>query len=120
LSIETLRLQRVKPDSYQLLNEKPLASRKSAVTPSAGIITESNFDTDIAVIGMSCRFPMSKNIEAFWDVLKNSSDCITEVPEGRWQEFDRWYNPDPDNQHTSYSKWGGFIDDVDKFDPLVF
>ncbi|MCF6255545.1 MAG: polyketide synthase dehydratase domain-containing protein [Gammaproteobacteria bacterium] len=120
LSIETLRLQRVKPDSYQALNERPLASRKSAVTTSSRVITEGDSDADIAVIGMSCRFPMSQNIEEFWDVLKNGSDCITEVPEGRWQEFDRWYNPDPDNPHTSYSKWGGFIDDVDKFDPLFF
>ena len=120
LSIETLRLQRVTPDSYEALNKKPLVHRRPAVTASSEIINESNHNTDIAVIGMSCRFPMSKNIEEFWDVLKNGNDCISEVPEGRWQEFDHWYSSDPDNQHTSYSRWGGFIDDVDKFDPLFF
>jgi len=75
---------------------------------------------DVAVIGMSCRYPLSSNVDMFWDVLKNGKDCITEVPEGRWDDSHQWYNSDPTALHTSYSRWGGFIDDVDRFDPLFF
>jgi len=121
LSIETIRLQRVKPDRYQAVKEKQITGKKTSVATLPEVINKNSHGAeDIAVIGMSCRFPMSKNIEEFWDILKDGKDCITKIPEDRWQEFDRWYNPDPDHQHTSYSKWGGFIDDVDKFDPLFF
>jgi len=125
LVIETLRLQRIKPDSYHALKVDSVSEKKSLSTaPSemteTDIAGKNNYCEDIAVVGMSCRLPMSKNVEEFWNVLKNGSDCITEIPEGRWQEFDQWYDPDASNQHTSYSKWGGFIDDVDKFDPLFF
>lgn len=75
---------------------------------------------EVAVIGMSCRFPQSKDCDAFWEVLKNGTDCITEVPAERWAAYQNWYHPDPANPHTSYSKWGGFIEDIDKFDPLFF
>ncbi len=122
VSIETLRLQRTTSDRYQVLAKKQGINEKSTVPLSTETesINENDDCMDIAIIGMSCRFPMSNTVEEFWEVLKNGSDCITEVPKDRWQEFDYWYNPDPDHQQTAYSKWGGFIDDVDKFDPLFF
>ena len=74
----------------------------------------------VAIIGMSCRFPKSENSAALWNNLKAGKDCITEVPVDRWQGYSDWYNSDPRNPHTSYSKWGGFLDNVDAFDPLFF
>ncbi len=38
----------------------------------------------IAIIGMGCRFPGAKNPEAFWELLCNGIDAITEVPASRW------------------------------------
>ena len=124
---ETLRLQRVRKDSFntpptqrlQQKTERLKAKTQPPIVPTA-VSKKSSDCLDIAVIGMSCCFPMSKNVDEFWDVLKNGKNCITEVPTDRWEEFDNWYHPDPDHQDTSYSKWGGFIDDVDKFDPLFF
>ncbi len=75
--------------------------------------------TDIAIIGISCRYPGAKNWQEFWENLKNGVDSITEVPPEKWAD-ESWYNPDPNHPHTSYSKWSGFIDDVDKFDPFFF
>ncbi|MBA2648592.1 MAG: polyketide synthase dehydratase domain-containing protein [Legionella sp.] len=75
---------------------------------------------DVAIIGVSCKFPKSKNIDDFWDVLNHAQDCIEEVPTNRWTEFKQWYNPDPAHKGTSNSKWGGFIEDYDCFDPLFF
>jgi len=74
---------------------------------------------DVAVIGMSGKFPGASNISEFWDVLSNGKDCITEVPKSRW-DIDEYYHPDPLKPGKTYSKWGGFINDVDKFDPLFF
>ena len=34
-------------------------------------------DLDIAVIGMSCRFPGAKNIEEFWSNLVDGTESIT-------------------------------------------
>jgi acyl transferase domain-containing protein len=80
---------------------------------------QSQEETDIAIIGVAGRYPMANSLEEFWDNLKAGRDCIIEVPAERW-DFHKYYNPDRKKQKTIYSKWGGFIDDFDKFDPLFF
>ena len=74
---------------------------------------------DIAVVGMACRLPKAINKEVFWENLKKGIDAIEEIDTNRWGGFS-WFDPDPHNEGTSYSKWGGFIEDSDKFDPLFF
>ncbi len=72
----------------------------------------------IAIIGMACNFPKSANIQMFWDNLKNGVDCVTEVPEERW-DTGRFYS-DKHVKGKSYSKWGGFISGIEDFDPDYF
>ncbi|WP_223148939.1 SDR family NAD(P)-dependent oxidoreductase [Aquimarina sp. RZ0] len=74
---------------------------------------------DIAIIGLSGRYPGASSLEDFWSNLRNGVDSITEIPLERW-DLDNFYDPDKDETGKSYSKWGGFIEDVDKFDPLFF
>ncbi|MBZ9609084.1 SDR family NAD(P)-dependent oxidoreductase [Clostridium estertheticum] len=74
---------------------------------------------DIAIIGVSGKFPMSKDLQVFWNNLKEAQDCITEVPKGRWN-VDEYYTTDKNELGKMYCKWGGFVDDVDKFDALFF
>ncbi|MBZ0297933.1 MAG: hypothetical protein K8L99_35600, partial [Anaerolineae bacterium] len=38
----------------------------------------------IAIIGMSCRFPKANNVDAFWQLLVNGVDAISEVPRNRF------------------------------------
>ena len=73
---------------------------------------------DIAIIGLSGRYPGANNMEEFWALLTAGKDCITEIPIGRFAYKD--YFDSDRNQQKIYSKWGGFINDVDKFDPLFF
>ncbi|MCA9976486.1 MAG: polyketide synthase, partial [Anaerolineales bacterium] len=74
----------------------------------------------IAIVGMSVRFPGSANSPAaFWELLRDGVDAITEVPSQRW-DIDAYYDPDPDAPGKMYTRWGGFIDNVDQFDPAFF
>ncbi|KAA1239618.1 type I polyketide synthase, partial [Aquimarina sp. RZ0] len=74
---------------------------------------------DIAIIGISGRYPGAATLEDFWENLKQGKDCITEIPIERW-DADQLYDPEKGKVGKIASKWGGFIDDVDKFDPLFF
>ncbi|HEV3036480.1 MAG TPA: SDR family NAD(P)-dependent oxidoreductase [Candidatus Angelobacter sp.] len=73
---------------------------------------------DIAIVGLSGRYPQAENLQEFWTNLKNGRDCITEIPSERW-DYKLYYDPSH-RLGKSYSRWGGFISDVDKFDPLFF
>jgi acyl transferase domain-containing protein/acyl carrier protein len=78
-----------------------------------------NSSEPIAVIGMSCRFPGAKDPQAFWELLRNGIDAITEVPGDRWNKK-AFYHPDPAVAGKSISYWGGFLENIDKFDPFFF
>lgn len=76
-------------------------------------------DMDIAIIGMSGRYPMGNTFEIFWNNLVNKKNGITEIPKERWDYAD-YYEEGTTEKGKSYTKWGGFIEDYDKFDPLFF
>jgi len=73
----------------------------------------------IAIIGMGCRFPGAKDPEAFWQLLREGRVAISEVPADRW-DVDAFYDPNLESDNTMNTRWGGFLSDVDKFDPSFF
>ncbi|WP_437627949.1 SDR family NAD(P)-dependent oxidoreductase [Sorangium sp. So ce1151] len=85
----------------------------------ARLLQQKKAHRDIAVIGLSGRYPRSPTLEAFWDNLRRGRSCIDEIPRDRWRWEDH-YDPDPGVGGKHYTRWGGFIEDVDKFDPLFF
>ncbi|MEU7333486.1 amino acid adenylation domain-containing protein [Streptomyces parvus] len=72
----------------------------------------------IAVIGMACRFPGAPDLDAYWRLLRRGGFAVTEVPAGRW-DTGRLYRPERVAGH-SISKWGGFVDGIEDFDPEFF
>ena len=46
-------------------------------------------------------------------------DAITEVPRERF-DIDAHFDPNPDHPGTTYSRWGGFLGDVRRFDAAFF
>jgi thioesterase domain-containing protein/3-oxoacyl-(acyl-carrier-protein) synthase/acyl carrier protein/ubiquinone/menaquinone biosynthesis C-methylase UbiE len=74
---------------------------------------------DIAIIGLAGRYPGAGNIKEFRENLKNGMDCITEIPKDRW-DHSLYFDEEKGKAGKTYCKWGGFIDDVDRFDPLFF
>lgn len=73
----------------------------------------------IAIVGMACRFPGGREPKAFWQLLAEGQDAISEVPEDRWS-LDTYYHPDPSVPGHMYSKWGGFLPDIKGFDADFF
>lgn len=89
---------------------------EQAALPQKPTSTEKGLD--VAIIGMECVFPGAKNLAEYWRNTILGKDCVTEVPDERWNK-DIYYQPDSNGSDVSHSKWGGFIPKID-FDPLEF
>ncbi len=86
--------------------------------PSPAIAREGR--EPIAVVGIGCRFPgRANNPDAFWRLLESGTDAITEVPAERWN-LQSFHDPDPRIPGKTYSRWGGFVEGIDGFDPQFF
>jgi acyl transferase domain-containing protein/acyl carrier protein len=74
----------------------------------------------IAVVGMGCRFPGGADSpDAFWRLLAEGRDATSELPKDRF-DIDSLYDPDPDAPGRISTKRGGFLRDLDRFDPTFF
>lgn len=99
----------------------PAQELTGVAEPAAAVAAEPSPQApagDIAVIGVSGRYPMAENLDDYWSNLLAGRDCVTEIPPQRWS-LAGFFDPDG-GPGRSYTKWGGFLDDVDKFDPLFF
>ncbi|HKY44287.1 MAG TPA: beta-ketoacyl synthase N-terminal-like domain-containing protein, partial [Pyrinomonadaceae bacterium] len=83
--------------------------------------SESKAKTEpIAVVGIGCRFPGNINsANEFWQALVNGVDAVGEIPSDRW-DVDSYYDPAPGTPGKMNTRWGGFINDIDKFDAAFF
>lgn len=93
------------------------ADRSESVADNSALAEYSN--EPIAIIGMGCRFPGAGDPESFWKLLFEGIDAISEIPADRWPK-EAYYNPDPAVPGKSISKWGGFLENIDQFDPFFF
>ncbi|MCH2105101.1 MAG: SDR family NAD(P)-dependent oxidoreductase [Planctomycetes bacterium] len=73
---------------------------------------------DIAVVGMSCVFPGSPDLDTYWKMITSGEDTVCEVPSERWNP-DIYYDPEGRPGYTTPSKWGGFLDPVE-IDPMAY
>ncbi|WP_129674296.1 type I polyketide synthase [Candidatus Chloroploca sp. Khr17] len=73
----------------------------------------------IAIVGLGCQFPGADGPEAFWALLRDGVDAVSEIPPSRWDR-DALYDPDPDAPGKVATRWGGFIEPIDRFEPELF
>ena len=74
----------------------------------------------IAIVGMACRLPGGAvDPEMYWRLLQEGTDAVVDVPRDRW-DLDALYDADPDAPGRMYCRQGGFLDNVDRFDPELF
>ncbi|MFI9040629.1 SDR family NAD(P)-dependent oxidoreductase [Streptomyces sp. NPDC053726] len=107
----------VTPTAEGTAPRPPRAPRRTA---RAGVAEPAEDDTDaIAVIGLAGRYPAADDLDELWTTLAEGRDAITEIPAERW-DSSRWYDPDPAAPGLAHTRWGGFLRDVDRFDPLFF
>lgn len=70
---------------------------------------------DIAVVGISARFPDANNVSEYWQNLTTGRDSVRDVPESRWRIED--YHG-LDTRSTEIR--AGLLSQVDCFDPIFF
>jgi len=109
------------PAANRFSGLSPLRSALLALEEMQARLTESERGRTepIAIIGMGCRFPRADDPAGFWSLLHNGVDAVGEVPASRWKMED-YYDSDPDKPGVMETRWGGFLDDVDRFDPEFF
>ena len=115
-----------KTDSSQIRSESaqaggPFTTDIDPVTrPShRGLVRPEIGDSPIAIVGVAGRYPLAPTLDDLWDNLRSGRDCISEIPADRWNH-QAYFDPDSDDKGKTFSKWGGFIQDVDRFDALFF
>lgn len=67
---------------------------------------------DIAIIGMSGTLPGSESLDSFWEQICEGRSAISEVPQWRWDS--------ETYRKKGVPQLGGFIPDIECFDPLFF
>ena len=117
---ETIANLGVKKQGLLLPNEKTASSsighieKENSKAYSSRTYNEKKEGDDIAIVGVSGCYPLSRNLEEFWANLKEGKNCITEIPKSRW-DYTSYYDSE-----KNCGKWGGFIDNIDKFDASFF
>ncbi|WP_212004531.1 non-ribosomal peptide synthetase/type I polyketide synthase [Chitinophaga sp. HK235] len=107
---------------YSYPNVGSLATHFSGRTPQVKEEEKkvAEIEEKVAVIGIGCRFPGNvSSPEDFWQLLISEKNAITQVPSDRW-DMDAYYDTATGMRGKMYTREGGFIKDVDKFDPLFF
>ena len=66
---------------------------------------------EVAIIGLSGRYPQARNLREYWENLKAGRDSITEIPAERW-DHRLYFDAEKGKAGKSYSKWGGFLEGV--------
>jgi acyl transferase domain-containing protein/acyl carrier protein len=92
---------------------EPSPARHSVAGENTGVARE-----QLAIVGMSCRFPNAPDTATFWDNLIGERCSIAEIPPSRWH-WQSCYSPVPSRNQT-VSKWAALLEDVDCFDAEFF
>ena len=104
----------ISPPFHKMVNNPTLGS-----IPESSIERSSSKMLDIAVIGLTGRYPLANNLEEYWKNLCEGKDCITEIPKDRW-DHSLYFDKDRTKIGKTSSNWGGFLEGIDQFDPLFF
>jgi len=74
----------------------------------------------IAIIGIGCRYPGEINTpEELWELICSKKDGLGPIPPDRW-DIDGLYAPEWRRAGKINVNRGGFIKNIDKFDPGFF
>lgn len=76
--------------------------------------------TDIAIIGLGCRFPGAPDVLGYWNLLLSGARQFGAVPGGRWNHETFHAPGDRSAPNAAYTDQVAFLDSVDRFDALHY
>ncbi|WP_224273629.1 type I polyketide synthase [Streptomyces sp. LS1784] len=87
---------------------RALVDGPRAAEPAPGAERRKPSHEPVAIVGIGCRFPGGPDPSSFWRLLVEGGDAVGPVPAARRDLL------------NDRVRWGGFIDGIDRFDPLFF
>ena len=76
-------------------------------------------ETEIAVVGRSCRVPGANTVNELWSLLKAGRCAVTKIPRDRWCHS-RFGHPRRSEPGKAYTWAAGVLSDIWSFDPGAF
>ena len=83
-------------------------------------LAEHGTNKPLAIVGIGCHFPGGAHTpDLYWDLMRSGIDATREVPETRWNA-DKYHDPNPKKVGKMVTRRGGFLSEIDQFDPQFF
>ena len=102
---------------------RPIPARPAATGPQPAVRSPAPATPDaaraVAIVGIAARYPGAPDKAAFWRLLDEGRSAVGPVPAERWSVDENLAGLDDPRQRAAV-RWGGFVDGVDRFDPLFF
>ncbi len=81
---------------------------------------EQSANEPLAIVGIGCHLPGGAlTPQLYWELLRSETDATRVVPETRWNA-DKYYDPNPKKVGKMATRRGGFLNEIDQFDPQFF
>ena len=107
----------------RLLGQPEAQGPQTGVSPDApgqpAQAAEPGADTRIAIIGLDGRYPGAQSMGELWHNLAGGQCAVAQIPSERW-DWRRYFAEEKGLPGHLYTRWGGFIEGIDQFDPAFF
>lgn len=113
-SDKAIEVPTVPTGNTEITSDTPLPRFKNTTMAIAPVKS-----LDVAIIGIAGRYPQANTLQEFWENLLQGKDCVEEIPSDRW-DHNLYFDETRGTPGKTYSKWGGFISDHDRFDARFF
>ncbi|MBA9085511.1 amino acid adenylation domain-containing protein/non-ribosomal peptide synthase protein (TIGR01720 family) [Fontibacillus solani] len=100
----------------QFIAEGDTNDKESTEEASSDVKSDGSKDRDIAIIGISGKYPMANHLEEYWSNLAEGRDCIRGINAQRQQDVNHYLSNINMQGREIRIVEGGYLDEIDKFD----